>query len=186
MCQDSVYDTIADSGIGHLIIKIRWLWDHLVFTRGIYLEESYWNPGAISTYRCHLTSIELIFMKIRQSQDALIFMMRIPVPGKTVLRQCPGGFLVSGWFLLSWPSYLVSAPRVCPIYLFALGPQWIPLTLITNICPQARETPVGLAPRQATTTRGHNRHWQECHLRLQALIIDFISSVCFMVIYLSQ
>ena len=39
---------------------------------------------AVSISRCHLTSIGIPIIKIRRSHDRLIFIMEIPIPGKTV------------------------------------------------------------------------------------------------------
>ena len=49
------------------------------------------HQGAISIYRCILTSIGIPIIKIKQSHDHLIFIMEIFIPGKTVLilRQGP-------------------------------------------------------------------------------------------------
>ena len=49
--------------------------------------------GAVSIYRCHLTSLEIPMLKIRWSCDHLIFNMGIPIPWKMIfiLRRGAGG-----------------------------------------------------------------------------------------------
>ena len=48
-------------------------------------------PGAVSIYRCCLASIEIPIIEIRRSDHRIIFITRIPLPGKMVcvLRQGP-------------------------------------------------------------------------------------------------
>ena len=43
------------------------------------------KSGAVSIYRCRLTSIGIPFIKIRRPHDHLIFIMEIPLPGNAVL-----------------------------------------------------------------------------------------------------
>ena len=44
------------------------------------------KPGAVSIWRCRLTSIAIPMLRIRRSRDRLIFNMGIPIPGEDGLH----------------------------------------------------------------------------------------------------
>ena len=56
--------------------------------RALFLEDCYSkdvNQGAVSIWRCRLTSIGIPMLKIRRSRDRLMFNIVIPYLGKTVI-----------------------------------------------------------------------------------------------------
>ena len=86
------FGSICHICIVHMMVA-RLCWNHWPkFPKNNKNLESKGGGGGILIYRCRLTSIGIPILKIRQSNDHLIFNMEIPIPGKTVfiLRQGPG------------------------------------------------------------------------------------------------